>query len=187
MGWINSPSVLQAVVQDICRDVYDGPGRHHGKVSLGLFVWNYLDDCAIVAANDEEATHLYRWLFTKFAERGLTVRASKFGLYLSQMTFVGHILDVNGVHADPKKIEAIRGLEVPTDAGGIRRLLGVCSYYRRYYPQPFARHTTALTKLLQKDKVTGNDVKFVWGPEEQADFDFLTTGLADAIELEIPD
>jgi hypothetical protein len=27
----------------------------------------------------------------------------------------------------------------------------------------------------------------VWGAEEQADFDFLTTGLADAIELEYPD
>ena len=26
MGWINSPSILQAVVQDICREIYDGPG-----------------------------------------------------------------------------------------------------------------------------------------------------------------
>jgi hypothetical protein len=175
------------VVQDICRDVYDGPGRHHGKVALGNFVWNYLGDCAIVAANTEEATHLYRWLFAKFKERGLTVRAAKSGLYLSQMTFVGHILDEHGVHADLKKVEAIRGLEGPTDAGGIRRLLGVCGYYRRYYPSPFARHTGALTKLLQKDKVTGYDVKFVWGPKEQAEFDFLTKALADAIELEFPD
>ena len=187
MGWINSPAILQAVVQDICRDVYDGPGRHHGKVALGLFVWNYLDDCAIVAANDEEATHLYRWLFAKFAARGLTVRAAKSGLYLSQMTFVGHILDEKGIHADPKKVEAIRKLEVPTDAAGIRRLLGMCGYYRRYYPAPFARHTTALTKLLQKDKVTGNDVKFVWDNETQANFDFLTKSLADAVVLEHPD
>jgi hypothetical protein len=44
-----------------------------------------------------------------------------------------------------------------------------------------------LKHAVQKDKVTGNDVKFVWGAEEQADFDFLTTGLADAIELEYPD
>jgi hypothetical protein len=123
MGWINSPSILQAVVQDICREIYDGPGRHHGKPALGNFVWNYLDDCAIVAANDEEATHQYRWLFTKFAERGLTVRASKSGLYLKQITFVGHICDEHGVHADPKKVEAIRKLAVPTDAGGVRRLL----------------------------------------------------------------
>jgi hypothetical protein len=60
------------------------------------------------------------------------------------MTFVGHIPDENGVHADPKKVEAIRGVEVPTDAGGIRQLLGVCGYYRRYYSQPFARHAGAL-------------------------------------------
>jgi hypothetical protein len=60
-------------------------------------------------------------------------------------------------------------------------LLGVCGYYRRYYPQPFARHTTALTKLLQKDKVTGTDVKIVWNNETQADFDVLTKSLADAI------
>ena len=149
MGWINSPSIVQAVVQDVYREVYDGPGRHHGKVALGNFVWNYIDDCAIIAANTEEATHLYRWLFKKFGERGLTVRATKSGLYLSQITFVGHICDVNGVRADPKKVEAIRGLAVPTDSGGIRRLLGVCGYYRRYYPQPFARHTGALTQLLK--------------------------------------
>jgi ribosomal protein L37AE/L43A len=103
-----------AVVQDICREIYDGPGRHHGKPALGNFVWNYLDDCAIVAANDEEATHLYRWLFTKFAERGLTVRASKSGLYLKQITFVGHICDEHGVHADPKKVEAISLLTLLT-------------------------------------------------------------------------
>jgi hypothetical protein len=120
-------------------------------------VWNYLDDCAIVAANDEEATHLYRWLFAKFAERGLTVRAAKSGLYLSQMTFVGHILDEKGVHADPKKVEAIR------------QLLGVCGYYRRYYyyPQPFARHTTALTKLLQKDKATGKTSSLCGAPRSK--------------------
>ena len=187
MGWINSPSILQAVVQDICRDEYDGPGRHHGKTALGNFVWNYIDDCVIIAANAEEATHLYRWLFRRFAERGLTVRASKSGLYLSEITFLGHICDVNGVRADPKKVEAIRNLEQPTDANGIRRLLGVCGYYRRYYPQPFARHTGVLTQLLKKDKETGFDVKFVWGAEEQAEFDFLTTALADAVELEFPD
>ena len=115
------------------------------------------------------------------------MRASKSGLYLKQITFVGHICDEHGIHADPKKVEAIRGLAVPTDADGIRRLLGVCGYYRRYYPQPFARHTGVLTKLLRKDKDTGFNVEFVWGPEEQAEFEFLTTGLADAVALEFPD
>ena len=76
---------------------------------------------------------------------------------------------------------------MPTDSGGVRRLLGVCGYYRRYYPAPLVRHTGALTQLLKKDKVTGNDVKFVWSPECQAEFDFLTTALADAINLEFPD
>jgi hypothetical protein len=73
-------------------------------------VWNYLDDCAIVAAHDEEATHLYRWLFAKFAERGLMVRAAKSGLYLSQMTFVGHILDENGVHASVPPLTSVARL-----------------------------------------------------------------------------
>jgi len=44
-----------------------------------------------------------------------------------------------------------------------------------------------LTRLLRKDKDTGFDVKFEWGPEEQAEFEFLTTGLADAVALEFPD
>jgi hypothetical protein len=43
------------------------------------------------------------------------------------------------------------------------------------------------TRLLRKDKDTGFDVKFEWGPEEQAEFEFLTTGLADAVALEFPD
>ncbi len=76
--------------------------------------------------------------------------------------------------------------EVPTDAGGVRRLLGVCGYYRRYYPQPFARHTGVLTRLLQKDPKTGFDVKFEWGPPEQKEFEFLTGALADAVALEFP-
>ena len=106
---------------------------------------------------------------------------------LKQITFVGHICDEHGVHADPKKVEAIRKLAVPTDAGGVRRLLGVCGYYRRYYPQPFARHTGVLTRLLQKDPKTGFDVKFEWGEPEQKEFEFLTSALADAVALEFPD
>jgi site-specific DNA-cytosine methylase len=180
MGWKNSPGILQKVIQDILRSRYDGKGRFHNKPALNNFAWNYIDDVVIVAANTTEATHLYRWLLTKFAERNLTVRASKSGLYLAQIAFLGHIVNEHGCQPSSEKCKAIREMPPPTDVRGIRRVLGMAGYYRRYYPKPFAVKTAALSELLKADN------KFKWGVEEQEAFDYVRHGLADYVMMSFP-
>ena len=83
------------------------------------------------------------------------------------------------VQPDPKKIEAVQRILVPTCVKHIRSFLGLASYYRR-----FIRNFAAIAKPLRE--ATCKDVKFQWTPEMQATFDILKEKLTTAPVLVSP-
>lgn len=48
------------------------------------------------------------------------------------MKFLGHIVSVEGICIDPKKIKAILDWKQPKNVSKIRSFLGLASYYRRF-------------------------------------------------------
>ena len=48
------------------------------------------------------------------------------------MHFLGHVINENGIHVDPSKIEAIKHWEVPKTPTEVRQFLGLAGYYRRF-------------------------------------------------------
>nr|GEU63587.1 putative reverse transcriptase domain, ribonuclease H-like domain, aspartic peptidase domain protein [Tanacetum cinerariifolium] len=65
--------------------------------------------------------------------------------------FLGHLIDSQGLHVDPAKIEAVKNLASPTTPTEIRQFLGLAGYYRRFI-KDFSKITKSLTILTQKDK-----------------------------------
>ncbi|GJR04455.1 putative reverse transcriptase domain-containing protein [Tanacetum coccineum] len=57
---------------------------------------------------------------------------SKCDFWLDSIQFLGHMIDRNGVHVDPAKIEAIRNWAAPTTPTEVRQFLGLAGYYRRF-------------------------------------------------------
>ncbi|GKC08839.1 putative reverse transcriptase domain-containing protein [Tanacetum coccineum] len=76
---------------------------------------------------------------------------NRFDFWLDSVQFLGRVIDRNGVHVDPAKIEAIKNWAAPTTPTEVRQFLGLAGYYQRFI-KGFSLISKSLTKLTQKDK-----------------------------------
>ncbi|GKC91642.1 putative reverse transcriptase domain-containing protein, partial [Tanacetum coccineum] len=62
-----------------------------------------------------------------------------------------HLIDSQGLHVDPTKIEAVKNRASPTTPTKVHQFLGLASYYQRFI-KDFSKIAKSLTKLTQKNK-----------------------------------
>ena len=99
------------------------------------------DDIVIFGSGDsiEEATSshdlAFRALLDRCRERGLKLNKKKLCFKLSKIAYMGHVLGVDGLQADPEMITAIREMPRPSDVQGVQCLIGVVTYLSKFLPQ----------------------------------------------------
>ncbi|GJV31254.1 putative reverse transcriptase domain-containing protein [Tanacetum coccineum] len=77
--------------------------------------------------------------------------------------FLGYVIDNEGIHMDPAKIESIKDWASPMTPKEIRQFLEIAGYYRRFI-EGFSKIAKPMTKLTQKS------VKFDRGEKGEAAF-----------------
>nr|GEV04542.1 hypothetical protein [Tanacetum cinerariifolium] len=90
-----------------------------------------------------------------------------------------HLIDSQGLHVDPAKIEAVKNWACPTTPTEIRQFLGLADYYRRFI-KDFSKIVKSLTELTQKNK------KYIWGEDQEIAFQLLKQKLCEAPILALP-
>nr|GEV81487.1 putative reverse transcriptase domain, ribonuclease H-like domain, aspartic peptidase domain protein [Tanacetum cinerariifolium] len=110
----------------------------------------------------------------------LYAKFSKCDFWIRTVQFLGHLIDSQGLHIDPTKIEAVKNWASPTTPTEIRQFLRLVGYYRRFM-KDFSKIAKSLTKLTQKDK------KFVWGKYQEMAFQILKQKLCEAPILALPE
>ncbi|GKB61884.1 putative reverse transcriptase domain-containing protein [Tanacetum coccineum] len=98
---------------------------------------------------------------------------------IPKVQFLGHVIDSEGIHVDPAKIESIKDWASPKSPMEIRQFLGLAGYYRRFI-EGFSKITKPMTKLTQKK------VKFEWGDKQEAAFQLLKQKLCSACAVPHP-
>ncbi|GJR63174.1 hypothetical protein Tco_1505336 [Tanacetum coccineum] len=78
-------------------------------------------------------------------------RFSKSELWLQKVHFLGHVVNSNGIHVDPSKIEVVKNWKVPKTPSGIRSFLELAGYYRCFIVN-FSKIAKPFTSLTQKNK-----------------------------------
>ncbi|GJV43525.1 reverse transcriptase domain-containing protein [Tanacetum coccineum] len=63
--------------------------------------------------------------------------------------FLGHVINGNGIHVDPSKIETVKNWKAPRTPTEVRSFLGLVGYYRRFI-ENFSKIAKSLTILIQK-------------------------------------
>nr|GEZ58747.1 retrotransposon protein, putative, Ty3-gypsy subclass [Tanacetum cinerariifolium] len=104
----------------------------------------------------------------------------KCDFWLSKVQFPGHVIDSEGIHVDPAKIESIKDWASPKTPTEIRQFLGLAGYYQRFI-KGFSKIAKPMTKLTQKS------MKFDWGEKEEAAFQLLKPKLRSALILALPE
>ncbi|GKF20547.1 putative reverse transcriptase domain-containing protein, partial [Tanacetum coccineum] len=86
----------------------------------------------------------------------------------------------DGIHVDPSKIEAVKSWKAPTTPSKVRSFLGLAGYYRRFI-ENFSKIAKPLTSLTQKNQ------KYEWGEKQEEAFQTLKDNLCNAPILSLPD
>ncbi|GKD83091.1 putative reverse transcriptase domain-containing protein, partial [Tanacetum coccineum] len=94
--------------------------------------------------------------------------------------FLGHVINGNGIHVDPSKIEAAKNWKALRTSIEVRSFLGLVGYYCRFI-ENFSKIVKSLTILTQKSKT------FDWGEEQELAFQTLKDKLCNAPILALPD
>ncbi|GJT37263.1 hypothetical protein Tco_0937128 [Tanacetum coccineum] len=84
-----------------------------------------------------------------------------------------HVIDNQGIHVDPAKIEAVKNWASPTTPTEVHQFLGLSGYYRRFI-EGFSKIAKPLTELTQKNK------KCIWGEDQESAFQLLEQKLCEA-------
>ncbi|XP_040164747.1 uncharacterized protein K02A2.6-like [Anopheles arabiensis] len=86
------------------------------KMLVGLRgVSSYMDDIIVGGRNQEEHDETQLQTLGRIQEYGFTIRVDKCSFNKSQIRYLGHIIDRNGISPDPSKVEAIINLPAPSD------------------------------------------------------------------------
>ncbi|GBL98739.1 Transposon Ty3-I Gag-Pol polyprotein [Araneus ventricosus] len=123
----------------------------------------YLDDVIVYAAIFEEHLRRLSMVLQCIRSAGLTLNHEKCFFSQSRLKILGHLVDKDGIHPDPGKVEAIQDFPTPKSISQVRSFLGICSYYRRFVHK-FADIDRPLHELLKQD------VKFEWKDDHQLAF-----------------
>ncbi|XP_062553858.1 uncharacterized protein K02A2.6-like [Armigeres subalbatus] len=126
-------------------------------------VSGYLDDIIVASDSVEEhMIHLER-LFARIREYGFTLKIEKSNFFMSEIKYLGLIVDSQGIRPDPEKVRAISEMSAPHDVTTLRSFLGAVNYYSK-----FVRGMHKLREPM--DALLKKDVRWYWSPACQQSF-----------------
>jgi Reverse transcriptase (RNA-dependent DNA polymerase) len=116
-GLTNSPSVFQALMNDVFREFLDD------------FVMVYLDD--IIIYNKSEGEHLQHveTVLQKLKNQELYGKLSKCHFNETEVEFLGHVVNAEGIKMQNSKVEAIQKWPRPKSVRDLQSFLGHANYY----------------------------------------------------------
>nr|GEY81987.1 putative reverse transcriptase domain-containing protein [Tanacetum cinerariifolium] len=166
-GLTNASAVFMDLINHMCKPYLD------------KFVIVFIDDILIYSRNEKKHANHLRIILELLKKKKLYAKFSKCDFWIRTVQFFGHLIDSQGLHVDPAKIEAVKNWASPTTPTKIRQFLGLAGYYRRLI-KDFSKIAKSLTILTQKDK------KFIWGKDQEMAFQILKQKLYEALILALP-
>ena len=166
-GLTNAPATFMDLMNTVFKDYLD------------QFAIVFIDDILVYSQSESEHEQHLRLVLQRPREHKLFAKFKKCEFWLSQVSFLGHIVSKEGIKVDPAKIEAVRDWPRPKNASEVRSFLGLAGYYKRFV-EGFSKITTSLTELTRKGQ------KFVWSDRCENSFQELKQRLITAPVLSLP-
>ncbi|GKA45174.1 putative reverse transcriptase domain-containing protein [Tanacetum coccineum] len=107
-GLTNAPAVFMDLMNRVCKPYLD------------KFVIIFIDDILIYSKSEEEHAEHLKLILELLKKEELYAKFSKSDFWLLRVQFLGHVIDSEGIHVDPAKIESIKDWVSPKTLTEIR-------------------------------------------------------------------
>jgi len=146
-GDTNAPSTAMRVMEY----VLDG--------LIGKTVWAYQDEITIFSNPFEKHVRNIRQVCQRLQDHHIRASPSKCNFFDDRLPLLGHVIDDQGIHADPEKIREIQEWHTPKSKHELKTFIGVVIYLAQFLPH-LATASTPLSDLLSQNE-------FEWRPLHQ--------------------
>ena len=72
-------------------------------------------------------------MFQRFKESGITLNPKKCKLGLTQIEYVGHTINKDGLHFTREKLDSVLNFPKPKTKKQLKSFIGLANYFRDYY------------------------------------------------------
>jgi len=124
----------------------------------------FFDDIVVLGIDKPEVNDRLHKVLGKLNLAGFKVCKEKCEYYKTKITFLGYSIDEKGLHIPTDRIKAISDVPTPKNVHELKAFLGLVNYYGKFVPNMYTV-ASPLYALLR------NNVKFVWGNDQQKGFD----------------
>ncbi|GJU26651.1 putative reverse transcriptase domain-containing protein [Tanacetum coccineum] len=108
-GLANAPAVFMYLMNRVCKPYLD------------KFIIVFIDDILIYSKNKKEHKGRLKLILRLLKKEDLFAKFSKCEFWLLKVQFLGHVIDSEGIHVDPAKIESIKDWTSPKTLTKIRQ------------------------------------------------------------------
>nr|GEW69254.1 hypothetical protein [Tanacetum cinerariifolium] len=158
----NAPAVFMDLMNRVCKPYWD------------KFVIVFIDDILIYSKDEKEHEEHLKAILELLKKEKLYAKFSKCEFWIPKVQFLGHVINSQGIHVDPAKIESVKDWASPKSPTKIHQFLGLVGYYRRFI-EGFSKIAKPTTKLTQR-KVPGA------APVARAPYRLAPSGMKDLSE-----
>ena len=149
-GVASAPAIFQEIIDKVLSGLED---------TLG-----FLDDILIGGECDNDSLNNVDQVLGRLEEYGIKVNKSKCEFLQKSVTYLGYVIEAEGIHPCEEKVNAIKSAPAPSNVTELRSWLGLLNYYSKFLNM-LSTTLRPLNRLLEKDVV------FQWSNECQIAFD----------------
>nr|GFB06648.1 putative reverse transcriptase domain-containing protein [Tanacetum cinerariifolium] len=116
-GLTNAPAVFMDLMNRVCKPYLD------------KFMIVFIDDILIYSKEEKEHEEHLKAILELLKKEELYAKFSKREFWIPKVQFLGHVIDSQGIHVDPTKIESVKDWASSKSPTEIRQFLGLAGYY----------------------------------------------------------
>ena len=119
-GLNSAPAIFQQIIDQTVAAI---PG-----------VVSYLDDLVVTGKTDQEHIINLKKALERLKTAGFRLKMKKCQFFQTEVRYLGHIIDKNGIRPQPDKLKAIVDMSLPQNPKELSSFLGMVNCYDKFTP-----------------------------------------------------